>query len=80
MLLFKAAHNEVPQNSLIDEIDSILGMTDEMPLLHYQDVKRGISKRILVDTLGSVKQTKQVVGVRLVGETLATEWLKEVLS
>jgi len=80
MLLFKAAHKEAPQATLIDEIDSILGMTDEMNLLNYNDMRRGVSKRILVEPLDSQSQVKQVAGVRLVGETLATDWLKEVMT
>jgi len=77
MLVFKAAHSEAPDNALIAEIDGILGMTDGMPLLNYQDDKRGISKRILVEDSGN---DKKVTGVRLVGETLATAWLKEIMS
>ena len=42
-------------------------------MLHYNDVKRGISKRILVEN-------QQVTGVRLTGEILATDWLKEVMT
>ncbi len=48
-------------------------MTDDMPLLNYNDAKRGISKRILIEN-------SQVTGVRLIGETLATDWLKEVMT
>ena len=55
------------------QIDAILGMTDDMPLLNYNDAKRGISKRILVEK-------DQVTGVRLMGETLAADWLKDVMS
>lgn len=77
MLILRAAHSEAPNNVLIDQIDKILGMTDGMPFLNYQDAKRGISKRILVDSdIGIPK----VTGVRLVGETLATDWLKEVMA
>jgi len=77
MLILRAAHKEAPDSALIDQIDQILGMTDGMPLLNYQDAKRGISKRILVD---SDSGKPEVTGVRLVGETLATDWLKEVMS
>lgn len=77
MLILRAAHSEAPNNILIDQIDQILGMTDGMPLLNYQDAKRGISKRILVD---SDRGIPEVTGVRLVGEILATDWLKEVMA
>ncbi len=77
MLILRAAHTQAPDGTLIEQIDQILAMTDDMPLLNYQDAKRGISKRILV-TNDSGKP--EVTGVRLVGETLATDWLKEVMT
>jgi assimilatory nitrate reductase catalytic subunit len=77
MLVLRAAHTESPDTTLIAKIDAILGMTDDMPLLNYHDVKRGISKRILVNSDGG---KPEVTGVRLVGETLATDWLKEVMT
>jgi len=77
MLILRAAHTDAPDNALIAQIDQILTMTDDMPLLNYQDAKRGISKRILVS---SVSGKPEVAGVRLVGETLATDWLKEVMA
>jgi assimilatory nitrate reductase catalytic subunit len=75
MLIFRASHAAAPDVSLIEEIDAILGMTNDMPQLNYQDDKRGISKRILVE---SVTDAQKVTGVRLVGETIAADWLKEV--
>ena len=77
MLILRAAHTQAPDNALIEQIDQILAMTDDMPLLNYQDAKRGISKRILVN---SDSGKPEVTGVRLVGETLATDWLKEVMT
>lgn len=77
MLILRAAHTQAPDSALIEQVDQILAMTDDMPLLNYQDAKRGISKRILV-TNDSGKP--EVTGVRLVGETLATDWLKEVMT
>lgn len=78
MLILKAAHESVPNNSIIEELDLILGMTDDMPLLNYNDVTRGISKRILVESVHD--NAKKVSGVRLVGEVLATDWLKETMA
>lgn len=77
MLILRAAHTQAPDSGLIEQIDRILEMTDDMPLLNYQDAKRGISKRILVSNHSG---KPEVTGVRLVGETLATDWLKEVMS
>lgn len=79
MLILRAAHVQAPERALIAKIDSILGMTDDMPLLNYDDAKRGISKRILVEN--NVSNGKpEVTGVRLVGETLAADWLKDVMT
>ena len=73
MLILRAAHDTAPEAALVAEIDALLGMTDDMPLLNYNDAKRGISKRILVEN-------NQVTGVRLMGETLAADWLKDVMA
>jgi len=73
IVILRAAHTEAPDAGLIAELDKLLGMTEDMPMLHYNDAKRGISKRILVED-------NQVTGVRLVGEILATEWLKQVMT
>ena len=73
MLILRAAHETAVDADLVATIDTILGMTEDVPCLNYSDAKRGISKRILVEE-------GHVTGVRLVGETLATEWLKEVMT
>ncbi len=77
LLILRAAHETSPALELIAQIDGILGMTEESPCLNYNDAKRGISKRILVE---NNKGKAEVTGVRLMGETLATEWLKEVMT
>lgn len=79
MLIMRAAHDRIPDDMQIEVLDNLLGMTDEMPLLNYQDAKRGVSKRILVEN-NPVTHEAEVTGVRLVGETLATEWLKDVMT
>ena len=76
-LILRAAHETAPDNELIEKIDAILDMAEESPCLNYNDAKRGISKRILVENnLGKA----EVTGVRLMGEILAAEWLKEVMT
>ena len=77
MLMLRAAHEAAPNSDHISQIDNILGMTDDAPCLNYNDAKRGISKRILVE---NVDNKSKVTGVRLVGETLATDWLKDVMT
>ena len=73
MLVLHAAHEAAPEADLIAQIDAILNMAEDMPCLHYNDAKRGISKRILVEN-------NSVTGVRLMGETLAADWLKQVMT
>jgi len=72
MLILRASNKEAPRAEIVTQIDAILGMQDGMPLLNYDDAKRGISKRILVED-------NKVTGVRLMGEVLAAEWLKEIM-
>lgn len=73
LVMLRASHSEMPDPAIIQQLDALLGMTEDAPMLNYNDAKRGISKRILVEN-------GQVTGVRLVGETLAAEWLREVMT
>jgi assimilatory nitrate reductase catalytic subunit len=79
LLILRAAHESAPDQALTDQIDALLGMTDESPCLNYNDAKRGISKRILVER-NITNGMLEVAGVRLMGETLATDWLKDVMT
>lgn len=71
-MILRVAHDTAPDQDLIAKLDQLLGMTDNLSMLHYDDARRGISKRILVED-------RRVTGVRLTGEILATDWLKEVM-
>jgi assimilatory nitrate reductase catalytic subunit len=73
MVVLRASHTSVPDAEVIDQLDQLLGMVEGAPMLNYDDAKRGISKRILVEN-------GQVTGVRLIGETLAADWLKQVMQ
>jgi assimilatory nitrate reductase catalytic subunit len=77
MLILRAAHEGSPDQTLIEKIDAILNMGDDAPCLNYTDAKRGVSKRILVENNHG---KPQVTGVRLMGETLAADWLKDVMT
>jgi assimilatory nitrate reductase catalytic subunit len=72
MVVLQASHQESPSNDVIHHLDTLIGMVEGAPMLRYDDAKRGISKRILVEN-------NQVTGVRLIGETLAADWLKQVM-
>jgi assimilatory nitrate reductase catalytic subunit len=73
ILIMRAASSEAAPPELIDELDALLGITEDVPAMTYSDPRRGISKRVLVEN-------GKVTGVRLVGETLAAEWLKQVMT
>jgi assimilatory nitrate reductase catalytic subunit len=73
MVVLRAAHQGAPEAALIEALDALLDLAEDTPCLSYRDPRRGISKRIVVEN-------DQVTGVRLVGETLASEWLKEVMT
>jgi assimilatory nitrate reductase catalytic subunit len=79
ILILRAAHEAAPNQALIEKIDAILNMADDAPCLNYNDAKRGISKRILVEA-NPDSGKPEVTGVRLMGEILATEWLKDVMT
>lgn len=73
MVILRAAHHAPPDKAVILQLDELLGMTANTPMLIYNDAKRGICKRIAVEN-------DQVTGIYLIGETLASAWLKEVMS
>ena len=72
MVILRASHTEQPSAEVIAQSDVLLGMVEGAPMLNYDDAKRSVSKRILVEE-------GQVTGVRLIGETLAADWLKQVM-
>jgi assimilatory nitrate reductase catalytic subunit len=72
IVILRAKNKSLPDVTVINCLDTLLGMTDVAPMLNYDDAKNGISKRILVED-------KKVTGVRLIGEMLAAEWLKQVM-
>lgn len=72
MVVLRASHRSMPTQAIINQLDDFLGMVEGAPMLNYDDTKRNVSKRILVEQ-------GQVTGVRLIGETLAADWLKQVM-
>jgi assimilatory nitrate reductase catalytic subunit len=72
IVVLRAYHTERPSDEVITHLDALLNMVEGAPMLMLDDTKRGISKRILVED-------GQVTGLRLIGETLAADWLKQVM-
>ncbi|WP_259645050.1 nitrate reductase [Pseudomonas cichorii] len=69
-LVIRAAHAEAPEQSLLQELDRLLGL-DEGPVMAYDDPKRAIGKRIRLDN-------GRITALRLAGETLAQHWLQNL--
>ncbi|VFT12226.1 uroporphyrin-III C-methyltransferase [Pseudomonas aeruginosa] len=69
-LLVSAAHHEAPGADLLERIDRQLELLDG-PILAYDDPRRAIGKRVRLED-------GRIVAVRLAGETLVRDWLKEL--
>ncbi|MEO8332620.1 MAG: molybdopterin-dependent oxidoreductase [Gallionella sp.] len=73
LVVLRAAHSVAVPEALLAEIDAILGLDDANEVMNYRDAKRGISKRALMED-------GKLLGVRLTGETVARDWLKEIIA
>ncbi|BBP06014.1 assimilatory nitrate reductase [Sulfuriferula plumbiphila] len=73
LLVLRVAHGTPLSAEMLAEIDTLLDMQDEASIMRYDDPRRGISKRVMVED-------GRVVGVRLTGETAARDWLKEMMA
>ncbi len=73
LLVLRVAHGTPLPPEMLAEIDALLDMQDEASIMRYDDPRRGISKRVMVED-------GRVVGVRLTGETAARDWLKEMMA
>lgn len=73
LVVLRAAHTAPVSSALLAEIDAILGLNDDAEVMNYRDAKRGISKRALMEE-------GRLLGVRLTGETVARDWLKETIA
>ena len=73
LVILQAAHHAAAPDALLNEIDEILQLDDTHKVMNYRDAKRGISKRALL-------HGDHLIGVRLTGETVARDWLKELIA
>jgi assimilatory nitrate reductase catalytic subunit len=71
-IILRAKHQTPIALELIANIDALL-VFGEAGNLTYADARRGVSKRVMVER-------GMVTGVRLVGETAARDWLKEIMA
>jgi assimilatory nitrate reductase catalytic subunit len=73
VVVLRVADEQPPAAEVIAELDRILALDDDSCAMTYLDAKRGVSKRVLV-------QDGMVVGARLMGETAARDWLKDLMA
>jgi assimilatory nitrate reductase catalytic subunit len=58
---------------LIAELDAALDLDHERCALDYSDARRGIARRVLI-------RDDKVIGARLTGETIARDWLRDLIA
>ena len=73
VLVLRIANATPLSAELMAEVDALLDMQDESCIMRYDDPKRGVAKRVLVED-------GRVTGVRLTGEIAARDWLKEMMA
>ena len=72
VLTLRLAHAQPLPESLLAALDTALGLDDPLTVMQYQDMPRGIAKRVRV-------VDGKVSAARLTGETAAFEWLRDVI-
>ncbi|WP_281051707.1 nitrate reductase [Thauera sp. GDN1] len=70
-VVMRVAHEQPIPSAWLDELDALAGLDGDAALT-YSDVRRGVSKRALIED-------ERLVGLRLCGETVAGTWLREVM-
>jgi len=71
-VLVLRAWGELPATAALDALDRELGLADAARMLTFADARRRVSKRaLIVDGM--------LAGVRLAGETAASDWLLELM-
>ena len=73
LVILRTANATALPDELLFEIDAILGLDDPAEVMNYRDAKRGICKQALMED-------GKLLGVRLTGETVARDWLKEIIA
>ncbi|MEO7728865.1 MAG: molybdopterin-dependent oxidoreductase [Burkholderiales bacterium] len=73
VLTLRLAHSTALPPALIAQLDHALGLDDALAVMHYEDSRSGISKRVRVDG-------GRISAARLTGETAAFAWLQELIT
>lgn len=73
LVVLRAALPSAPAPELIAEIDALFGLDGEEGSIVLVDPKRAIDKK-------AIARNGRLLGVRLGGETLAMNWLKDVMA
>ncbi len=73
IVILRVAHQQTVAEEILQQVDQILELDDPEKLCHYQDNKRGISKRARVSF-------NKLHAVRLSGEIAAQQWLKDIMA
>jgi assimilatory nitrate reductase catalytic subunit len=73
VLVFEAASPGPLPEALVQAMDAAFGLDDPVSTMSYQDARRGVWKKALVEN-------GIVTGARLSGETAAGEWLKQMIA
>ncbi len=73
LVVFRAATAEALDETAIAALDRLFGMAGEVGAIVYADATRKVSKK-------AIAHDGRLLGVRLVGETLAQAWLKQAMA
>lgn len=71
VVVFKARCEKI-EPAVLEQLDRELGLDDPLKTLSYSDNRRDISKRARVDG-------DQLMAIRLAGESLASDWLTDLM-
>ncbi|MBT6015012.1 MAG: molybdopterin-dependent oxidoreductase [Nitrosomonadales bacterium] len=73
IVVFKAFSSQKPDHKFIQELESSVGFVSGAPVIVYDDKSSGVNKKVLV-------RDDKLESVFLVGEMLASNWLKDVMT
>ncbi len=73
LVVFRAAAETALAEDVIGELDRLFDMDAEEGAIVYRDARRSISKK-------AIAREGKLIGVRLAGETLAQNWLKQAMA